>query len=62
MSHGLNKTLQMCTVKIGSGLGYKSSLKSKSKSKSRSLNSKSMSKSKCFLFKSEYKSSKMDFN
>ena len=25
MSYGLNKTLQMCTVKIESGLGYKSS-------------------------------------
>jgi len=25
MSYGLNKTLQMCTVKIQSGLGYKSS-------------------------------------
>jgi len=25
MSYGLNKTLQMCTVKTESGLGYKSS-------------------------------------
>jgi len=25
MSYGLNKTLQMCTVKIQSGLGYRSS-------------------------------------
>jgi len=25
MSYGLNKTLQMCTVKIESGIGYKSS-------------------------------------
>jgi len=25
MSYGLNKTVQMCTVQIDSGLGYKSS-------------------------------------
>ena len=44
MSYNLNKTLQMCTVKIESGLGYKS----ESKSKSSSLKPKS----KSFLFKS----------
>ena len=57
MSYSLNKTLQMCTVKIEIGLGYKSS-QVRVKSKSISLKSKS----KSFLFKSESKSksSKID--
>jgi len=50
MSYGLNKTLQMCTVEIASGLGYKSSqYKSESKSKSSSLTSKSESSKKSRL-------------
>jgi len=49
MSYGLNKTLEMCTVKIESGLGYKSFqvrvTESKSKSSKNGLKSGLESKS-----------------
>jgi len=57
MSYGLNKTVQMCTVKTESGLGYKVLQKSESKSKFSKNGLKSGLKSKSGL---EY--NKSDFS